>query len=145
VNSFLAPALASFNHQGRDIAVLDERPARAGQVATALQPGVQLVEDGPADLPHLDMPQSGLDGAADEALVGLPRGHVPRGDQRVLIQELRDGRIGLWRTAFRCFLEQSAELDVGLLLGPGRGLEANLPLGDRIDPGLHPGTQRSAR
>jgi hypothetical protein len=88
-------AVASFDHQGRDVAVLDERPAGAGQVAAALQPGVQLVEDGAADLPHLDMPQSGLDGAADEALVGLPRGHVSRGDERVLIQELRDGRGGL--------------------------------------------------
>jgi hypothetical protein len=88
-------AVASFNHQGWDVAVLDERPSGAGQVAAALQPGVQLVEDGAADLPHLDMPQSGLDGAADEALVGLPRGYVPRSDQRVLIQELCDGRGGL--------------------------------------------------
>ena len=85
--------------------MLDERPAGAGQVAAALQPGVQLVEDGAADLPHLDMPQSGLDGAADETLVGLPRGYIPWGDERVLIQELRDGRDGLRGAALRGILQ----------------------------------------
>jgi hypothetical protein len=44
-------------------AVLGERPAGAGQVAAALQPRVQLVEDGTADLPYLQVPQSGLDAA----------------------------------------------------------------------------------
>ncbi len=98
-------AVASFKHQGRDVAVLGERPAGAGQVTAALQPGVQLVEGGAADLPHLDMPQSGLDGAADEALVSLPRGYIPRGDERVLIQELRDGRGGLRGAALRGILQ----------------------------------------
>ena len=52
---------------------------------------------------------------------------------------------GLGSAAFRGLLEQSAELDVCLLLGLGGGLEADLPLGDRIDPGVHPGAPRSAR
>ena len=46
-------AVAGVDHQRRDVAVLGERPAGAGQVAAALQPRVQLVEDGAADLPHL--------------------------------------------------------------------------------------------
>ncbi len=41
--------------------------------------------------------------------------------------------------------EQPAELDVRLLLGLGGGLEADLPLGNRIDPGVHPSAPRSAR
>ena len=61
-------AVASVNHQGRDVAVLDERPPGAGQVAAALY-GVQLVEDGAADLPHLQVPEGRLDGAADEPLL----------------------------------------------------------------------------
>ena len=44
-----------------------------------------------------------------------------------------------------CFLEQPARLDVGLLLGLGGGLEADLPLVNGIDPGVYPGTPRSAR
>jgi hypothetical protein len=138
-------AVASFNRQGRDVAVLNERPAGAGQVAAALQPGVQLVEDGAADLPHLDMPQSGLDGAADETLVGLPRGHVPRGDQRVLIQERRDGRGGLGGAALGGVLQQPAELDAGLLLRLGRGLEADGTPGERVGPDVDGDAERPAR
>jgi hypothetical protein len=54
-------AVPRLDHQGRDVAVLGERPAGAGQVAAARQPRVQLVEDGTADLPYLQVPQSGLD------------------------------------------------------------------------------------
>ena len=75
---------------------------------------VQLVEDGAAHLPHLHVPQGGLDRTADESLVGLPRGHVPLRDRRVLVQERRHGRARLGRAAFRCFLEQPAELDAEL-------------------------------
>jgi hypothetical protein len=58
-------ALARIEHQDRDVAVLGERPAGAGQVAAALQPRVQLVEDRAADPPHLEVAEGGLDGAAD--------------------------------------------------------------------------------
>ena len=109
--------VAWVDRQHRDIAVLDERLARAGQVAAALELRVQLVEDGAAHLPHLHVPQGGLDGTADEPLVGLPRGHVPLRDRRVLVHELRHGRARLGRAAFGCFLEQPAELDARLLLG----------------------------
>lgn len=137
-------AITWIAHQGRDVAVLGERPSDAGQGAAALQPRVELVEDGAANLPHLQVPEGGLDRAADEPLVGLPFGYVPGCDGRVLVQEPGHGRIRLWRAAFRCFLEQPAELDAGLPLGLGGGFEADLPLGDRIDPGLHPGTPRPA-
>ena len=137
--------VARVDNQDRHVAVLGERPAGAGQVAAALQLRVQLVEDGAAHLPHLHGPEGRLDRAADESLVGLPRGHVPRRDRRVLIQQLGHGGIRLGSAAFRRFLEQPAQLDVGLLLGLGGGLEADLPLGDRIDPGVHPGAPRSAR
>ena len=50
-----------------------------------------------------------------------------------------------WRSTAGSAWARPAELDVGLLLGPGGGLEADLALGDRIDPGVHPGAPRSAR
>ena len=90
-----------------------------------------------ADFAHLQVPERGLDGAANEALVGLPRGHIRWSDGRVLVQEFGHGRIGLWRAAFRCLLEQPAELDVGLLLGLGGGLEADLAPGERVGPDVH--------
>ena len=138
-------AISWVDHQGRDVAVLGEGPPGTGQVATALQPRVQLIQDRAANLPHLQVPEGGLDSAADESLVGLPGGHVPRRDGRVLVQEPGHRRVGLRRPAFGCFLEQPAQLDVGLPLGLGGGLEADPPLGDRIDPGIHPGTPRPAR
>ena len=98
-------AVASPDRQDRDVAVLGERPAGASQVAAALQPRVQLVEDGAADLAHLQVPEGRLDGAADESLVGLPRRYVPWSDQRVLIQERRDGRGGLRGAALRGILQ----------------------------------------
>ena len=87
--------IARVDRQHRDVAVLDERPAGAGQVAAALELRVQLVEDRAAHLPHLHRPEGGLDGAADEPLVGLPRGHVPLRDRRVLVHQLRHGGAGL--------------------------------------------------
>jgi hypothetical protein len=85
-------------------------------------------------LPYLKVSQGGLDGAADGSLVGLPRGHIPRCDRSVLVKELGHGGVGLGRAAFGCIPEQPAQLDVRLLLGLSGGLEADLPLGDRIDP-----------
>ena len=38
------PGVARVDRQGRDVAVLGERPARAGQITAALQPRVQLVQ-----------------------------------------------------------------------------------------------------
>ena len=134
-------AVARIDHQDRDVAVLGERPAGAGQFAVPLQPRVQLVEDGPADLPHLKVAQGRLDGAADESLVGLPRGYVPLRDGRVLVQELRDGRVGLGSSALRGFLQQPAEFDVRLLLSLGGGLEADLAPGERINPDIHGDTK----
>src|SRR5271170_5555089 len=78
-------------------------------------------------------PRAGLMGAADESLVGLPRGYVPLRDRRVLLQELRDGRVGLGGATLAGFLQQPAEFDVRLLLGLSRGLEADLAPGERID------------
>jgi hypothetical protein len=64
--------VARVDRQHRHVAVLDERLEGAGQVAAALELRVQLVEDEAAHLPHLHRPEGGLDGAADEPLVGLP-------------------------------------------------------------------------
>ena len=138
-------AVAGPDHQIRNVAMLDERPAGARQVAAALQPRVQLVEDRAADLPHFDMSQSGLDGTADEALVGLPRGHVPRSNQRVLIQECRDGGGGLRGAALGSILKQPAELDARLPLGLGGGLEADGTPGERIGPDVYGDAVRPAR
>ena len=100
---------------------------------------------GPRTLPYLQVPQSGLDGAADESLVGLPRGHVPWSDRRILVQELRDGRGGLGGTALGGFLQEPAEFDVRLLLRLGGGLEADLAPGERIGPDVYGDTERPAR
>jgi hypothetical protein len=64
---------------------------------------------------------------------------------RVFVKELGHGGARLGRAALSCLPEQPAELDVRLLLGRGGGLEADLPLGNRIDPGVHPRAPRSAR
>jgi len=50
-----------------------------------------------------------------------------------------------WRSAAGSAWARPAELDMRLLLGLDGGLEADLALGDRIDPGVHPGAPRSAR
>ena len=47
---------------------------------------------GPRTFRTCMVPEGGLDGAADESLVGLPRGHVPWRDRCVLVQELGHGR-----------------------------------------------------
>jgi hypothetical protein len=68
------------------VAVLDERVAGTGKVATAHQPRVKLVEDLPVNLPDLQVPDRRLDGPLDESLVGPAGGYVPSGDLSVLIQ-----------------------------------------------------------
>jgi hypothetical protein len=88
--------------------------------------------------------------SGDHAIMGY---HLEAEMTDVLIRDVPDeviaalGQSGvrLGSAAFRRFLEQPAQLDVGLLLGPGSGLKADLPLGNRIDPGIHPGAPRSAR
>lgn len=57
------------DRQPRDIAVLDDWLARAGQAAAALEFRVQLVEDGAAYLPDLHVLMGRLDGTADEPLM----------------------------------------------------------------------------
>ena len=137
--------VARVDRQHRDVAMLDEWPAGAGHVAAALELRVQLVENGAAHLSHLHRPEGGLDGAPDEPLVGLPRGHVPLRDGCVLVHQLRHGGAGLGRSALGCLLEQPAELDLRLLLGLDGGLEANRPPGERIGPGVHGDPERPAR
>jgi hypothetical protein len=44
----------------------------------------------------------------------------PLRDHRILVHELRDGRGGLGRAAFGCFLQQPSEFDVRLLLSLDR-------------------------
>jgi hypothetical protein len=91
------------------------------------------------------VPEGRLDGAADEAIVGLPRGYVPWSDQRVLIQERRDGRGGLGGAALGGILQEPAELDARLLLGLGRGLEADGTPGERVGPDVDGDAERPAR
>jgi hypothetical protein len=55
------------------------------------------------------------------------------------------GHAGLGGAAFGCFLEQPAELDVGLLLGSDRGFQADRAPGERVGPGVHVDTERPAR
>jgi len=117
--------------------VLGERLAAAGKVTATLQPCVQLIQDGPAYLPYLQVAQGGLDGAPDEALVGLPRGYVPFGDRGVLIHQPCHGRARLGRAALGRFLEEPAQLDLRLQLVLDRGPEADLLPGKRIDPAVY--------
>jgi hypothetical protein len=79
------------------VAVLGEGRARAGEVAAALEAGVQRVQQRAADLADFPGTQGGLDGAADIAEVGLLGRHVPPGNRHVLVKQLGhgDGRVGL--------------------------------------------------
>jgi hypothetical protein len=61
-----------------------------------------------------------------------------------LIQQLGHGGIGLGSAAFGCFLEQPAELDMGLLLGIDRRLQADRAAGERLGPGVHGDPERPA-
>ena len=76
---------------------------------------------------------------------GLPCGHVPLSDLRVLVHQLRHGGTGLGRSTLGCFLKQPTELDLGLLFGLDGGLEADRAPGERIGPGVHGDPERSAR
>lgn len=59
----------------------------AGEVTTAHQPCVELVQDGAVHLPYLQVTYRGLDGPADVSLVGRARGHVPGGDRGLFVQQ----------------------------------------------------------
>jgi len=110
--------------------VQDRSPQRFSRVYS-------LSRMGPRTLPDLQVAEGGLDGAPDEALVGLPGGYVPFGDRGVLVHQPRHGRVRLGRAAFGCFLEKSAEFDLRLEPALDRGPEADLLPGERIGSGVH--------
>jgi hypothetical protein len=100
------------NSQERHVAVLDEPLPGAPGIAAPPQLRVQEVEQGPADLPALQVPESGLDHPPDVNLVRLPGRQVPVGDLGVPVHQLRHGGVRLGLASRRGLLEQLAELDL---------------------------------
>ena len=61
------------------------------------QAGVERVQQRAPDLAHLHGPEGWFDGPPDVPEVAFPGRQVPPGDLRVLLQQLRHGRIGFGR------------------------------------------------
>ncbi len=91
------------------VPVLGEPLAGTPGIAAALQLRVEQVEQGPADLADLQVPESGLDHPPDVELVRLPGRQVPVGDFRIPVHELGHGGIRLGLASRRGLLEQFAE------------------------------------
>ena len=87
------PGVRRIRDQDRDTSVFGERPARTGWVAAPLRPCIQLIQDGAAHLADLEVPERGLTGGPDIALVGFPRRQLPLGNRGVLIQQRRHGHV----------------------------------------------------
>ena len=133
----LGPRVITVRSQVRHVPVLGEGLAHTREVAAPHQAGVEGVQQGSAYLPHLHGPDCRGDGPADVPEVALPGGQISTGDRKVLVEQLGHGDIGFGRTAFGRFLQQPAEIEVRLLLGPDGGLEANCAAGERVGPGVH--------
>jgi hypothetical protein len=97
--------------------MLGERAASTGKVTAAQQPCVKLVEDLAVHLPHLQVPDRGLEGPLDEPLVGPAGGHVPSGDRSVLVQQVGHGPAGFGTAAVPGLLKKLAQFDPRLRLG----------------------------
>ena len=113
-------------------------------IAAPPQLRVQEVEQGPSDLPDLQMPESRLDHPPDVDLVRLPGRQVPVGDLGVPIHQLRHGGVGLGLAASRGLLEQLAELDLRGPFGLTGLPQADLPTRQRISPGVDTYAERTA-
>ena len=68
------------NIEERHVPVLDKPFPGTPRIAAPSQLRVQEIEQGPADLPDLQMPESGLDHPPGVDLVRLPGRQVPVGD-----------------------------------------------------------------
>ena len=134
------PAARSNDTEGRHVPVLNGPLAGAPGIATPSQLRVEQIEEGPADLTDLQMPERRLDNTPDVRLISLPRRQVPVGHRGVLVHELGHGRVGLWLAASLRLLEQPAELDLrrpfGLAGLPQPDLAARQRIGPSVD--LHP-------
>jgi hypothetical protein len=139
------PPVGRVGSQVGDVAVLGERLAGAREVAALPQARVEVIQQRTADLAYFLDPECGLDGAADIAEVGLHRGHVPPGHRNVLVEQSGDGDVRVRLPPCPCEREQLAELDLRLDLGPAGLPEPELAAGQRVLPGVYPGTPRPAR
>jgi hypothetical protein len=105
------------NSEERYVPVLDEPLPGAPRIAAPPQLRIQEVEQGPAELSDLQVPESGLNHPPDVYLVRLPGRQVPVGDFDIPVHQLRHGGVRLRLAASRGLLKQPAELD---LRGPLR-------------------------
>ena len=126
------PTTTRVNSQERHIPVLDEPPPGAPGIAAPLQLRVQEVEQGPSDLPDLQVPERRLDHPPDVDLVRLPGRQVPVGDLGVPVHQLRHGGVRLGLAASRGLLEQPAELDLRGPFGLAGLPQADLPVNGSV-------------
>jgi hypothetical protein len=85
--------------------VLNGLLAGAPGIAAPSQLRVEQVEEWPANLADLQMPERRLDNTPDVSLIGLPRRQIPIGHLGVLVHELSHGRVRLRLTPRRGLLE----------------------------------------
>ena len=100
--------------------MLGERPAGAPHIAAPPQPRVERVQHRAADLPQLHPAQRRTDRAPDVPLVGVPRRDVQLRDLQVLDQQLADRDPAIGPLPIGRLLQQAAQGDLRLLLGPNR-------------------------
>jgi len=124
--------------------VLNEPLPGAPRIAAPPQLRVQEVEQGSADLPDLQVPESRLDHPPDVDLVRLPGRQVPVGDLGVPVHQLRHSGVRLGLAPRRGLLEQLAELDVRGPFGLAGLPQADLPARQRISPGVDTYPERTA-
>src|SRR6266704_3603833 len=132
------------NSEERHVPVLDEPLPGAPGIAAPPQLRGQEVEQGPAELSDLQVPESGLDHPPDVDLVRLPGRQVPVGDLGVPIHQLRHGGVRLGLAPRRGLLEQLAEFDLRGPFGLTGLPQADLPARQRISPGVDTYAERTA-
>jgi hypothetical protein len=141
----LHPTVRRVGPQVGDVAMLSERLAGARQVAALLQARVEDVQQRTPDLAHFLRSPRGLDSAAYVTEVRLLRGDVSPGDRQVLVEQFGDGEVRVRLPPGPRELEHLAELDLRLDLGLAGLPELELAAGQRVLPGVYPGTPRPAR
>src|SRR6185437_4451040 len=122
--------------EDRHVPVLDEPLACAPRIAAAAQLRVEQVEQRPAYLADLEVPERWLDHPPDVDLVRLARGQIPVSDLEVPVHQLRHGGVRLGLTPRSGLLEQLAELDLRSPFGLAGLPQPDLTARQRVGPGV---------
>jgi hypothetical protein len=111
--------VSGIHRECRHIPVLGERPAVAGEITAAAQPGIEVVQHWAAQLTQLHVAQGRLDGTPDVPLVTLPGGNVQVGHGHVLAEQVSHCGRRLRPLTDSSLLQQPRQLRLSVIGGLG--------------------------